>query len=198
MKKHLIDLYLKYDIFKISFTPPFTWSSGIQSPFYCDHRKILAYPDLRSSCIDALISLIKDEFVDVKQIAGVATAGIPWGAIMADRLNLPFCYVRNKPKDHGLGKMIEGSFNTDLPTIIIEDLFSTGKSVLLAHDSIRKEYHQANILGFAALFSYNLSSAFSNAPTLKSKAKSVLSVNDILKYKNIDESKMEPYRKIFA
>ena len=127
----------------------------------------------------------------------MATAGVPWGAMLADRLNLPFSYVRSKPKEHGLGKMIEGDFNPTLPTILIEDLFSTGKSVLQAYNSIINEYPSAAINGLLALFSYELKTSFESRPDLKLIAKSVLQVNDILKHQKIDEANMVPYRHVF-
>ncbi|MDH4468840.1 MAG: phosphoribosyltransferase family protein [Bacteriovoracaceae bacterium] len=198
MKKSLIELYLKHEIFKISFDPPFTWSSGIKSPFYCDHRKILSHIELRDLCLKALINLIEKEFPTTKQIAAVATAGIPWGSIVADRMKLPLCYVRSKPKEHGLSKLIEGEFRTDLSTIIIEDLFSTGKSVIQAAHAIKNEFPDAIINGAAALFSYELRSEFESDPSLKKLSRSVLVANDILSFLEINTQLMVPYQSLFT
>jgi orotate phosphoribosyltransferase len=198
MKERLIDLYLKHEIFKISFDAPYTWSSGLKSPFYCDHRKILSHCELRDLCVKALVELIKNEFPDTRQIAAVATAGIPWGSMLADRMQLPLCYVRSKPKEHGLGKMIEGQFQENLPTVVIEDLFSTGKSATQAAQSIKQEFANAKIIGLAALFSYELNDAFKGVEEMKQIAKSVLVLNNILKYVKISEEQMQPYRILFS
>ena len=198
MNKSLIELYLKHEIFKISFDPLFTWSSGIQSPFYCDHRKILSHPDLRELCVKGFIDLIEKKFPAAKQIAAVATAGIPWGSMMADRMNLPLCYVRSKPKDHGLGKLIEGEFKEDLSTIIVEDLFSTGKSVIQTMQAIKIEFPKSQIIGAAALFSYELKIVFENDSFLKHHHHSVMTLKNILKYLNIDKNKLLEFQSIFS
>jgi orotate phosphoribosyltransferase len=110
----------------------FTWASGIQSPIYCDNRLSLAYPEVRSYIKNAFAALLLEKFKDVDVVAGVATAGIPHGALLADALDLPFCYVRSKAKEHGTKSMIEGKLNSGDRVLVVEDLFSTGGSTLKA------------------------------------------------------------------
>ncbi len=136
---------------KLSPNAPFTWASGILSPIYCDNRKALSFTHARS--------LIRDEFVVAAQkmggfnmIAGVATAGIPWGIMLADALNLPFIYVRDKPKSHGLTNRIEGDLRGNERVLVIEDLISTGGSSLEAVEVLRTR--GCSITGVLAIFSY--------------------------------------------
>ena len=133
---------------------PFTWASGWKSPIYCDNRLSLSFPDLRAQIKDALVDLITAEFKGVEAIVGVATAGIPQGALVADKLNVPFLYVRSKSKGHGLGNQIEGKVMEGQKVVIIEDLVSTGGSSLAAADCLK----QANVevLGMASIFTYGL------------------------------------------
>lgn len=131
---------------------PFTWASGWKSPIYCDNRIILGFPHVRNFVENSFATLIKNNFHNAELIAGVATAGIAHAALIADRLDLPMCYVRPKPKDHGTGKLIEGKFESGQKTVVIEDLISTGKSSLQAIDGLKNE--GANILGMMAIFTY--------------------------------------------
>jgi orotate phosphoribosyltransferase len=135
---------------------PFTWASGMRSPIYCDNRVLLSYPEIRTGLIDLMVKVIKDfEFFDT--IAGVATAGIPAGAILADRLKLPFAYVRSKPKDHGRQNLIEGSIRENAKVLVVEDLISTGMSSLQAVEAIRQI--PAEVIGVIAIFQYGLPKA---------------------------------------
>lgn len=135
---------------------PFTWASGMRSPIYCDNRVLLSYPEIRTGLIDLMVKVIKDfEFFDT--IAGVATAGIPAGAILADRLKLPFAYVRSKPKDHGRQNLIEGSIRDNAKVLVVEDLISTGMSSLQAVEAIRQI--PAEVIGVIAIFQYGLPKA---------------------------------------
>lgn len=109
---------------------PFVWASGIKSPIYTDNRITLSYPETRTLIEDGFVETIKANYPDVEVIAGTATAGIPHGAIIADKMNLPFAYIRSKPKDHGAGNQIEGRVTKGQKMVIIEDLISTGGSVL--------------------------------------------------------------------
>src|SRR6476620_10590827 len=109
---------------------PFTWASGWKSPIYCDNRKILSYPYIREYIKSEMCNIIFEKYPDAELIAGVATAGIAWGAMVADQLKLPFIYVRPKPKEHGLGNQIEGQYISGQKTVVLEDLISTGKSSL--------------------------------------------------------------------
>jgi orotate phosphoribosyltransferase len=116
---------------------PFTWASGLKSPIYCDNRKTLSYPKVRTFIKTAFADIISEEFKDADVIAGVATAGIPHGALVADVLNLPFVYVRDKPKGHGLENQIEGKLEKGQKIVVIEDLISTGGSSLKAVEALR-------------------------------------------------------------
>lgn len=139
---------------------PFTWASGIKSPIYTDNRVTLAYPETRTLIEDGFVEKIRAEFPDVEVIAGTATAGIPHGAIIADKMNLPFAYIRSKPKDHGAGNQIEGRVVPGQKMVVIEDLISTGGSVLDAIAAAKRE--GADVVGAAAIFTYELPKAEKN------------------------------------
>ena len=139
---------------------PFTWASGIKSPIYTDNRVTLAYPGTRTLIEDGFVKKIRAEFPDVEVIAGTATAGIPHGAIIADKMNLPFAYIRSKPKDHGAGNQIEGRVAPGQKMVVIEDLISTGGSVLDAIAAAKRE--GADVIGAAAIFTYELPKAEKN------------------------------------
>ena len=139
---------------------PFTWASGIKSPIYTDNRVTLAYPETRTLIEDGFVEKIRAEFPDVEVIAGIATAGIPHGAIIADKMNLPFAYIRSKPKDHGAGNQIEGRVAPGQKMVVIEDLISTGGSVLDAIAAAKRE--GADVIGAAAIFTYELPKADRN------------------------------------
>ncbi len=139
---------------------PFTWASGIKSPIYTDNRVTLAYPETRTLIEDGFVEKIQAEFPDVEVIAGTATAGIPHGAIIADKMNLPFAYIRSKPKDHGAGNQIEGRVAPGQKMVVIEDLISTGGSVLDAIAAAKRE--GADVIGAAAIFTYELPKAEKN------------------------------------
>jgi orotate phosphoribosyltransferase len=142
---------------QLSPNSPFTWASGIKSPIYCDNRKILSFPAIRDFVKSEFCNVIFSKFPDADLIAGVATAGVPWGALIADQLKLPFVYVRPKPKDHGTGKQIEGDFTKGQRTVVIEDLISTGKSSLQAIDALQAE--GLDIVGLASIFTYGFEDA---------------------------------------
>ncbi|WP_179395410.1 orotate phosphoribosyltransferase [Lacticaseibacillus absianus] len=139
---------------------PFTWASGILSPIYTDNRVTISYPEVRSRIAAGLAALIQAQFPAVEVIGGVATAGIPHAALVADRLGLPMVYLRSKPKDHGAGKQIEGAFTPGQKLVLIDDLLSTGGSVLKAAEAARRE--GADVIGVAAIFSYQLPAADQN------------------------------------
>ena len=136
---------------------PFTWASGIKSPIYTDNRVTLAYPETRTLIENGFVEAIKAEFPEVEVIAGTATAGIPHGAIIADKMNLPFAYIRSKPKDHGAGNQIEGRVSAGQKMVVVEDLISTGGSVLDAVAAAERE--GAHVLGVVAIFTYQLPKA---------------------------------------
>ena len=136
---------------------PFTWASGIKPPIYTHNRVTLAYPETRTLIENGFVEKIRAEFPDVEVIAGTATAGIPHGAIIADKMNLPFAYIRSKPKDHGAGNQIEGRVAPGQKMVVIEDLISTGGSVLDAIAAAKRE--GADVIGAAAIFTYELPKA---------------------------------------
>lgn len=137
---------------KLQPSAPFTWASGWKSPFYCDNRKTLSYADLRSFVKIELTRTILENFRDVDAIAGVATGAIAQGALVADALNLPFVYVRSKPKDHGLENLIEGELKPGSKVVVVEDLISTGGSSLKAVEAIRN--YGCEVVGMVASFTY--------------------------------------------
>lgn len=139
---------------------PFTWSSGWRSPIYCDNRVTLAHPAVRTYLRDALADAIRQAFPTAGVVAGVATAGIPQGALVADVLNLPYCYVRPEPKAHGMGKQIEGQLAPNSRVVVIEDLISTGGSSLKVVDALRSA--GADVVGMAAIFTYGFAVADQN------------------------------------
>lgn len=131
---------------------PFTWASGWKSPFYCDNRKTLSYPELRNFVKIELSRIVAEKFPECDAIAGVATGAIPQGALVADELHLPFVYVRSKPKDHGLENLIEGELRPGMKVVVIEDLISTGGSSLKAVDAIRR--NGCEVIGMVASYTY--------------------------------------------
>lgn len=137
---------------KLSPAAPFTWASGWKSPIYCDNRKLLSLPFTRDFIKSELANAVFEKFPDADAIAGVATAGIPWGAMVADQLKLPFLYVRPKPKEHGLGNQIEGDVQAGQRVVVVEDLISTGKSSLQVVDVLRQK--EIPVLGMVSIFNY--------------------------------------------
>lgn len=145
---------------KLSPTEPFTWASGRKSPIYCDNRLTLSYPQIRTFLREQFVSIIKANFNNFDVIAGVATGGIPQGALVAQELNKPFVYVRSKAKDHGLGNQVEGKLESGQSVVVVEDLISTGKSSLQAVEALRES--GAIIKGMVAIFTYELDVAKDN------------------------------------
>ena len=154
MKKEIATHLLEIGAVSLQPQEPFTWSSGLKSPIYCDNRLTLAYPNVRSKIADGLTALIREHFSDVEAIAGTATAGIPHAAWASERLALPMCYVRNQAKGHGKGKQIEGKAEKGQKVVVIEDLISTGGSSLNAVRALKEA--GCNVLGVVAIFTYGL------------------------------------------
>lgn len=152
LKKNFASKLLKIKAIKLQPNNPFTWASGWKSPFYCDNRKTLSYPDLRNYVKFEIVHTILEEFPEVEAIAGVATGAIPQGALVADALHLPFVYVRSKPKDHGLENLIEGELRPGMKVVVIEDLISTGGSSLKAVEAICK--NACEVIGMVASYTY--------------------------------------------
>ena len=136
---------------------PFTWASGWKSPFYCDNRKTLAFPALRSFVKLELSRLVAEKYPEAEAVAGVATGAIAQGALVADALGLPFAYVRSKPKDHGLTNLIEGDLKAGMKVVVIEDLISTGGSSLKAVEALRA--HGCEVVGMVAAYTYGFPTA---------------------------------------
>ncbi len=136
---------------------PFTWASGWKSPIYCDNRRILSFPYTRDFIKSELCNAVFENFPEAQLLAGVATAGIAWGAMTADQLKLPFVYVRPKPKEHGLGNLVEGYFTPGQKTVVIEDLVSTGKSSLQVVEILRLS--GLEITGMVSIFNYGFPAA---------------------------------------
>ena len=172
---HLLDIKAVY----LQPENPFTWASGIQSPIYTDNRVTLSYPDTRTLIEDGFVQKIKEEFPDVEVIAGTATAGIPHGAIIADRMNLPFAYIRSKPKDHGAGNQVEGRIFKGQKMVVIEDLISTGGSVLDAVAAAERE--GADVLGVVAIFTYELPKATENFANAGVKLVTLSNYSELIK-----------------
>lgn len=152
IKKTFAAKLLNIRAIKIQPNNPFTWASGWKSPFYCDNRKTLSYPELRSFVKVELCHAIQENFPDATYIAGVATGAIAQGALVADELCLPFVYVRSKPKDHGLENLIEGNLEPGAKVVVVEDLVSTGGSSLKAVEAIRN--NGCEVIGMVASYTY--------------------------------------------
>ena len=151
---------LQIKAIKLETEKPFQWSSGIYSPIYCDNRIVLSFPKIRKLVCDCFVEIIKKKYTDTELVAGVATGGIGMGMLIAEKLDLPFVYVRPQAKKHGRKNQIEGLIKKNIKAIVIEDLISTGKSSLNAVDALKKE--KVNVIGLISLFSYELEDAKKN------------------------------------
>jgi orotate phosphoribosyltransferase len=156
----IAEILLDIKAIKLSPNAPFTWASGLRSPIYCDNRIALSYPENRTYIKESIVSTIRNNYSDVEVIAGVATAGIPQGALVAEEMGLPFVYIRSSAKSHGMTNKIEGKLEQGKNVVVIEDLVSTGKSSLNAVDAIRDA--GANVMGMVAIFTYGLNIATQN------------------------------------
>ncbi|MBW3113932.1 MULTISPECIES: orotate phosphoribosyltransferase [Bacillaceae] len=154
MKQEIAKKLLDIEAVYLNPEEPFTWSSGIKSPIYCDNRLTLSYPSVRNSIAEGLSEMIRQHFPDAEVIAGTATAGIPHAAWVSEKLNLPMCYVRSKAKAHGKGKQIEGIAAAGQKVVVVEDLISTGGSCITAVDALREA--GCDVLGVVAIFTYEL------------------------------------------
>ena len=152
LKKEFASKLMKVKAIKLQPENPFTWASGWKSPFYCDNRKTLSYPDLRNYVKLELVHAVLENFPEAEAVAGVATGAIPQGALVADALHKPFVYVRSKPKDHGLENLIEGELKPGMKVVVVEDLISTGGSSLKAVEAIRKNC--CEVVGMVASYTY--------------------------------------------
>ncbi|MEB6120493.1 orotate phosphoribosyltransferase [Mammaliicoccus sciuri] len=157
MTQNIAQSLLEIKAVTLSPEDPYTWSSGIKSPIYCDNRVTLAYPEIRENIYQGLIQLIKEHAQDVEIISGTATAGIPHAAFVADQLKLPMSYVRSKSKGHGKGNQIEGALSKGKKVVVIEDLISTGGSSINAVEALIEG--GAEVLGVFAIFTYGINKA---------------------------------------
>jgi orotate phosphoribosyltransferase len=156
-KKAIAEKLLQINAIKLNIQNPFTWASGWKSPIYCDNRKALSFPFIRDFIKSEMCNVIFQSFENADMIAGVATAGIPWGAMAADQLKLPYIYVRPKPKEHGLGNQIEGVYEPGKRVVVVEDLISTGKSSLQVVDVLKGA--GLEIEGMVSIFNYGFDKA---------------------------------------
>ncbi len=169
---------LQINAVKLNIQNPFTWASGWKSPIYCDNRKILSYPHVRDFIKSEMTNAVFTEFPDAEVIAGVATAGIPHGALIADLLSLPFIYVRSKPKEHGMGNQIEGVLEAGKKVVVIEDLISTGKSSMEAVEAIKAA--GGEVIGLCSVFNYGFDIAADLFSTSGIKTLSLSNYNALL------------------
>ena len=160
IEQKVAEFLLQIKAIKLQPNNPFTWASGWKSPIYCDNRITLSHPTIRTYIRQKLASLVQEEFGSVSVIAGVATAGIPQGVLIAQELGLPFIYVRSAPKGHGRGNLIEGEFSEGQRVVVVEDLISTGKSSLQAVDALREA--GLEVAGLVAIFNYGFDAATEN------------------------------------
>lgn len=152
LKKDFASKLLNVKAIKLQPNDPFTWASGWKSPFYCDNRKTLSYPELRNFVKLELVHTILEHFPQAEAVAGVATGAIAQGALVADELNKPFVYVRSKAKDHGMGNLIEGELEKGTKVVVVEDLISTGGSSLKAVAALREAGYE--VVGMVASYTY--------------------------------------------
>ena len=170
---------LQIKAIKLNNSNPFTWASGLKSPIYCDNRIALSYPKIRTFIRQELVKSITEKFGDIDVIAGVATAGIPQGALVAQEMGLPFIYVRSAKKSHGMTNMIEGVLHSGQSVMVVEDLISTGKSSLAAVDALREA--GANVKGMVSIFTYGLPIADENFKKAKCKLVSLSNYEYLVK-----------------
>lgn len=154
MKRDIAALLLEIKAVFLQPNDPFTWASGIKSPIYCDNRLTLSYPNVRKEIAKGLSNLIKEKFPETEIVAGTATAGIPHAAWVSDVLNLPMSYVRSSAKGHGKGNQIEGKVEAGQKVVVVEDLISTGGSVITAVEALRAA--GCEVVGVVSIFTYEL------------------------------------------
>jgi orotate phosphoribosyltransferase len=150
--KAVAEKLLQVNAVKLNIEQPFTWASGWKSPIYCDNRKVLSFPFIRDFIKSEMCNIVFEKFPEAEMLAGVATAGIAWGAMAADQLKLPYVYVRPKPKEHGMGNQIEGFYEKGQKVLVIEDLVSTGRSSLQVVDVLKDA--GVAVIGMVSIFTY--------------------------------------------
>ena len=174
-----VDFLTQINAIKLNTKNPFTWTSGIKSPIYCDNRLVLSYPKIREFIANSMSQIIKKKYGNDISIVGVATGAIAIGIMIAERLNLPYAYVRPEPKGHGLKNQIEGNINKNSNVLVIEDLISTGKSSLTAINALKSNGY--NVVGMLSIFSYNFE--FANKKFISEK----ITINSLADYNTLVE-----------
>mgnify|MGYP001395754613 CR=1 FL=1 len=174
-----VNFLTQINAIKLNTKNPFTWTSGIKSPIYCDNRLILSYPKIRVFIADSMSNIIKNKYGNDISVAGVATGAIAIGALISERLNVPYSYVRPEPKGHGLKNQIEGNIKANSNVVVIEDLISTGRSSINAINALRSEGF--NIMGMLSIFSYNFD--FANKKFTEKK----VTINSLADYNTLIE-----------
>ncbi|MDN5305244.1 MAG: orotidine-5-phosphate decarboxylase [Fusobacteriaceae bacterium] len=183
MNKNIARHLLEKEAVRLSVKEPFTFVSGIKSPIYCDNRKMIAFPKERGEIVNTFIDLLKDKEFDI--VAGTATAGIPWAAFIADRINKPMAYIRSKKKAHGAGKQIEGAEVKGKKVIVIEDLISTGGSCITAVEACKAE--GASEVEVLAIFSYEFKKAFDNFEKIDTEFATITNFSTLLEVAKDDK-----------
>ena len=174
-----VDFLTQINAIKLNTKNPFTWTSGIKSPIYCDNRLVLSYPKIREFIANSMSQIIKKKYGNDISIVGVATGAIAIGIMIAERLNLPYAYVRPEPKGHGLKNQIEGNIDKNSNVLVIEDLISTGKSSLTAINALKSNGY--NVVGMLSIFSYNFE--FANKKFVSEK----ITINSLADYNTLVE-----------
>ena len=191
--KQIALLLLEANAVKLEPNKPFTWASGWKSPIYCDNRKTLSYPQIRTFIRQQYVNVINEKFGKPDVIAGVATGGIAQGALIAQDMGLPFVYVRSEAKKHGLTNMVEGVVEKDQSVVVIEDLISTGGSSIKAVDALREQ--GCNVKGMVAIFTYGFEEATENMKKANCALSTLCDYNTLievaLKHKYITENDVE-------
>lgn len=179
IEQKIAKFLLQIKAIKIQPDNPFTWASGWKSPVYCDNRITLSHPSIRTYIRQKLTELVQEEYGSVAIIAGVATAGIPQGALVAQELGLPFIYVRSTPSEHA-DKMIEGEFFEGQRVVVIEDLISTGTNSVRAIETLREA--KCEVAGLVGIFSYGLDIAEQNFKDVKCRVSTLLNYDGLVEY----------------
>ena len=194
--ERIAEFLLDIEAVKLSVTEPFTWTSGIQSPIYCDNRMLYSHPAARSYVVDALAMRVKNLHIPADIVAGTATAAIGWAALVADRLSLPFVYVRSKPKEHGAKKRIEGDLKPDQHIVVIEDLISTGGSSISTVEALREE-GKGIVTDIVSIFSYDFAAAKEQALAANVHLHPIVTLADLLQVaENQNRLNLEEVREV--
>lgn len=191
-KLKIADYLLKIKAVSINPEEPYTWSSGWESPIYCDNRKLLSYPEIRKEITAAFVDKIKEEYPHVEGIAGVATGAIAWGALVAEELGLPMVYIRSKAKGHGLQNMVEGVLTEAKRYVVIEDLISTGKSSLKAVQALKAG--GVEVLSTLAIFSYGFPEATALFGESGNEFSTLITLEELL-HQAIDQNFLDEHQK---